>query len=240
MVSVVTAPAYALPDLSSGIYISPPNERCGPAAHNNHRAGRRRARWHAPNTPRSNDERTIGAVQRGANQIAAGPVFDDRKMLAPPLADSRTGCVSTNVATMEARRVQKNTRNHRNAGSRIHATDQTSECEVQRALVSNATVLHRVRVLELLALEDEAHLRARHALPLLWRGRKFHVRALVLAVGRLDVYLFEESRVLVATQPFAGASPGALSAPTSCWGARTCLGIPWGALGCLGCVLRMF
>ena len=39
-------------------------------------------------------------------------------------------------------------------------------------------------------------------------GRKFHIRALVLAVGKLDVYLYKTCRVLVATHAFEGADPG--------------------------------
>eukprot|EP00937_MAST-01D_sp_MAST-1D-sp2_P001993 g1993.t1 len=37
--------------------------------------------------------------------------------------------------------------------------------------------------------------------PHLLRGRKYHVRALALAVGDLRVYLHDEARVLVATEP---------------------------------------
>ncbi|ETW06704.1 hypothetical protein H310_02884 [Aphanomyces invadans] len=37
----------------------------------------------------------------------------------------------------------------------------------------------------------------------LFNGRKFHVRVLVLAVGHLDVYVYDRSRVLVASAPYS-------------------------------------
>ena len=54
----------------------------------------------------------------------------------------------------------------------------------------------------------ESRVLQRYVVPrLVSGGRKFHIRALVLAVGKLDVYLYERARVLIATVPFAGAPP---------------------------------
>jgi len=39
--------------------------------------------------------------------------------------------------------------------------------------------------------------------PLLYEGRKFHLRALLLCVGDLTAHLHEDVRVLLATEPFA-------------------------------------
>lgn len=44
-------------------------------------------------------------------------------------------------------------------------------------------------------------------------GRKFHIRALVMAVGDLDVYLYKNMRILLATKPYTDSASSSSSDP---------------------------
>ncbi|KAF0701101.1 Aste57867_8398 [Aphanomyces stellatus] len=53
-------------------------------------------------------------------------------------------------------------------------------------------------------LDDmERRVLQKYVSPMLYGDKKFHLRVLVLAVGHLDVYVFEDCRMLVASAPFS-------------------------------------
>ncbi|KAH9129915.1 hypothetical protein AeMF1_000078 [Aphanomyces euteiches] len=54
-----------------------------------------------------------------------------------------------------------------------------------------------------LLLDGQTRVLQKYVQPMLIDGKKFHIRALVLAVGHLDVYVYENVRVLLASAPFS-------------------------------------
>ncbi|CAK4233125.1 unnamed protein product [Aphanomyces euteiches] len=91
-----------------------------------------------------------------------------------------------------------------------HVVSSVEEFDAVLDKIKEDIIAVRADDLWVLKLSDSSNAQTRvlqkYVQPMLIDGKKFHIRALVLAVGHLDVYVYENVRVLLASAPFSTES----------------------------------